>query len=161
MTNCFSRQSGEELLELQFANSVRSGTPLTVAFVDFDRFKQINDLFGHESGDAVLIGATAAIHEHLRQGDMLIRWGGEEFVLILPNTTPELGVVALQRVVQAGLGRRPDGEPVTACIGIAERTHDHADNWRALVEKADVRMYEAKQAGRDRIIGPDGEVARA
>ncbi|MDZ4255228.1 MAG: diguanylate cyclase [Sulfuritalea sp.] len=161
MTNCFSRQSGEELLELQFANALRCNAPLTVAFLDLDRFKQINDLFGHESGDAVLVSATVAIHQHLRQGDMLIRWGGEEFVLILPNTTPELAQVALQRVVQAGLGLRPDGEPVTASIGIAERIHDHADDWRALVEKADVRMYEAKQSGRNLMVGPGGDAATA
>lgn len=161
MTNCFSRQSGEELLELQFANSLRSHTPLCVAFLDLDHFKQINDRFGHECGDTVLVSATTAIHQHLRHGDALIRWGGEEFVLILPNSTPEMGQIALQRVIQAGLGLRPDGVAVTASIGIAERIHDQADDWRALVEKADLRMYEAKQAGRDRITGPDGEIARA
>ena len=156
MTSCFSRQSGEELLELQFVNSLRNETPLTVAFVDLDRFKQVNDLFGHECGDAVLVSTSDAIHEQLRQGDIFIRWGGEEFLLILPNTTPTMAWVALQRVRQAGLAVRPDGIPVTASIGIAERIHDGLDDWRALVEKADARMYEAKQSGRDRIVGPGG-----
>jgi diguanylate cyclase (GGDEF)-like protein len=161
MTGCFSRQSGEELLELQFVNSLRNGTPLTVAFVDLDRFKQINDRFGHESGDAALVGATNVIHEHMRLGDIFVRWGGEEFVVILPNTTPAMACVALQRVRHTGLGLRPDGVPITASIGIAERIHDHLDDWRTLVEKADARMYEAKQGGRDCIVGPGYDATQA
>jgi diguanylate cyclase (GGDEF)-like protein len=159
MTGCFSRQSGEELLELQFVIARRSGNPLTVAFIDLDHFKQVNDRYGHEAGDAVLIAATNAIQGQLRMGDMLIRWGGEEFILILPNTTPAMACVALQRVRQAGMGKRPDGTPVTASIGIAERIDDEIDDWRQLVEKADKRMYEAKQGGRNRIIGPCCDVA--
>lgn len=161
MTGCFSRQSGEELLELQFILSRRSGSPLVVAFIDLDHFKQVNDRFGHEAGDAVLIGVAAAIHGQLRLGDMLIRWGGEEFVLILPNTTPAMARVALTRARGEGLGMRPDGTPITASIGIAERIHDATDDWRQLIEKADARMYEAKQGGRDRIVGCDGEPSLA
>jgi len=154
MTGCFSRQSGEELLELQLVNSLRNDTPLTVAFIDLDHFKQLNDRFGHDAGDAALVSATAAIHKLLRLGDMFVRWGGEEFLLILPNTTAAMARVALQRVRQAGLGLQPDGAPITASMGIAERIQDDIDDWHALVEKADARMYEAKQAGRDRIVGP-------
>jgi len=159
MTGCFSRQSGEELLELQFILARRSGSPLTVAFIDLDRFKQVNDQFGHEAGDTVLIGAATAMQAQLRMGDMLVRWGGEEFVLIMPNTTPAMACVALMRVRRTGLGTRPDGVPVTASIGIAERGHDEVDDWRQLVEKADARMYAAKQGGRDRVIGPCCEAA--
>lgn len=157
MTGCFSRQSGEELLELQFAMSLRNHAPLTVAFLDLDHFKQINDRFGHEAGDAVLIGVASAIQEHLRQGDVFIRWGGEEFILVMPNTTPAQASVALQRVREEGLGLRPDGTPITASIGIAERIEDSLGDWRTLVDKADVRMYEAKQGGRDRIVGPGAQ----
>lgn len=159
MTGCFSRQSGEELLELQFVMSLRNGTPLTVAFLDLDRFKQVNDRFGHDAGDAVLTVAAQAIQTHLRLGDMVIRWGGEEFLLIMPNTTPETARIALERVRQAGFGLRPDGAPITASIGIAERIDEHLDDWRRLVEKADTRMYQAKQGGRDRIVGPGDATA--
>lgn len=161
MTGCFSRQSGEELLDLQFANSRRNGTPLTVVFIDLDHFKEVNDRFGHEAGDAVLINVSVAIHGHLRQGDVFVRWGGEEFLLILPNTTPAMAWVALQRVRQAGIGVSPDRRPITASIGIAERIHDGLDDWRALIDKADARMYEAKQSGRDRIVAPGGNTAPA
>jgi diguanylate cyclase (GGDEF)-like protein len=153
MTGCFSRQSGEELLELQFVLASRSGNPLTVAFIDLDHFKQINDRFGHDAGDTVLITTSATIQGQLRTGDMLVRWGGEEFILIMPNATTSMACVALQRIRSAGLGKRPDGTPVTASIGIAERISDAAPDWPQLVEKADTRMYEAKQGGRDRIVG--------
>lgn len=153
MTGCFSRQSGEELLDLQFILSKRSDNPLTVAFVDLDHFKQVNDRFGHDAGDKVLISASDAIKEQLRMGDMLARWGGEEFILIMPNTTAPMACKAIERVRASGFGQRPDGTPVTASIGIAERTRDGAEDWRQLVELADSRMYEAKQSGRDRIVG--------
>ncbi|MBI4739960.1 MAG: GGDEF domain-containing protein [Betaproteobacteria bacterium] len=153
MTGCFSRQSGEELLDLQFVISRRSDCSLTAAFIDIDHFKNVNDNFGHEAGDLLLIGVVKAIQDHLRMGDMLIRWGGEEFVLILPNTTPAMACVALQRLRRKGLGTRPDGAPITASIGIAERIHDEVTDWRQLIEKSDARMYEAKQSGRDRVVG--------
>jgi diguanylate cyclase (GGDEF)-like protein len=161
MTGCFSRQSGEELLELQFILSCRSGTPLTVAFIDLDRFKQVNDLFGHDAGDTVLIEAVKALQSHLRMGDMLVRWGGEEFVLIMPNTTPAMACIALARARTAGFGIRPDGQPITASIGVAERLSDAPEDWHRMIEKADARMYEAKQSGRDRIVGCDAKAHTA
>jgi diguanylate cyclase (GGDEF)-like protein len=155
MTGCFSRQSGEELLELQFILSTRSGTPLTAAFIDLDKFKQVNDRYGHDAGDKVLAGAAEALKAHLRVGDMLTRWGGEEFVLIMPNTTAPLACKALERVREAGFGTRPDGTPMTASIGVAERLRDGAQDWRQLVETCDQRMYAAKEAGRNRVVGCD------
>ncbi len=156
LTGCFSRQSGEELLELQFILSRRSNSPLALAFIDLDHFKKINDQSGHEAGDAALIAATQTIQRHLRMGDMLVRWGGEEFVLILPNSTAEMACIALDRLRENGLGTRPDGTPITASIGIAERIADEVNgDWRILVEKSDTRMYAAKQRGRNRIVGCD------
>lgn len=152
LTRCFSRLSGEELLEIQFIIASRSNTPLSVAFVDLDNFKSVNDNYGHEAGDQVLIAATAAIRAGLRTGDMLVRWGGEEFLLILPSTyCGEAGKV-LERLRESGMNTRPDGTPVTASIGIAERTLDSSNDWRKLVEIADQRMYTAKQSGKDRIV---------
>jgi diguanylate cyclase (GGDEF)-like protein len=153
MTGCFSRQSGEELLELQFKLAVRSGAPVAVAFFDLDHFKSVNDVFGHDAGDLVLTRFAENLRGHLRTGDMLIRWGGEEFLLLMPNITGAQADFALQRLRLTGFGQRPDNTPVTASIGIAERQSDTADSWRRLVEIADARMYEAKRTGRDRIVG--------
>lgn len=152
LTSCFSRMSGEELLEIQFIIAARSNTPLSVAFVDLDNFKSINDNYGHDAGDQILVAATTAIRAGLRTGDMLVRWGGEEFILILPSTYCDEASKVLERLRELGLGTRPDGNPVTASIGLAERTLDSSNDWRKLVEIADQRMYTAKQSGKDRIV---------
>jgi diguanylate cyclase (GGDEF)-like protein len=158
MTGCFTRNSGEELLELQFVLSSRIHAPLSLAFIDLDHFKRVNDSFGHDAGDTVLKQATLRLRQHLRAGDMLVRWGGEEFVLIMPNTTARNACLGLQRVCEAGLCMAPDEQRVTASIGVAERQTDGSDTWQQLVEIADARMYEAKKAGRNRLVGCDGEV---
>ncbi len=155
LTGVFSRRSGEEVLDLQSIISERSNAPLSVAFFDVDHFKSVNDEFGHEAGDQVLISSTEHISHTLRRGDMLVRWGGEEFLVIMPNTDLEQAVVAINRARELGFGLRPDGAPVTASIGIAERCVDQGNDWKDLVEKADQRMYRAKQTGRDRIVFRD------
>jgi len=155
MTGCFSRQSGEELMELQFILANRSSNPLTAVFIDLDHFKQVNDKFGHDAGDRVIVSAVEALKRHLRMGDMLTRWGGEEFLLIMPNTTAPMACKALARVREQGFGERPDGMRMTASIGVAECIRDGVEDWRQLVELADQRMYAAKQGGRDRVVGCD------
>lgn len=152
LTKCFSRLSAEELLELQFIIAVRNQAPLSLAFLDLDHFKSINDTFGHEAGDKVLNRSAMMIRSILRNGDMLGRWGGEEFILIFPNTTIEQAMLAIQRMRQQGLGIRPDGQPVTASIGLAERVADQTDDWKALIDLADQRMYVAKTSGRNRVV---------
>ncbi|MDQ1315079.1 MAG: diguanylate cyclase [Pseudomonadota bacterium] len=152
LTGCFSRMSGMELLEIQYILSSRSNTPLSLAFIDLDNFKSVNDGFGHEAGDKVLVGAAEQIRTTLRTGDMLARWGGEEFILILPNTYCNDAIVAIERLRAHGFGLRPDNNPVTASIGIAERMEDKAGEWKKLVEIADQRMYAAKQSGKNRAV---------
>ena len=155
LTGIFSRRSGEEVLDLQSIISARSNAPLSVAFFDVDHFKSVNDHFGHEAGDRVLISTTEHIASSLRRGDMLVRWGGEEFLVIMPNTDLGQALAAMNRARDLGFGQRPEGAPVTASIGIAERSADGASDWKDLVEKADQRMYRAKQSGRDRIVCGD------
>jgi diguanylate cyclase (GGDEF)-like protein len=140
------------LLTIQFTLSSRNETPLALAFIDLDHFKQINDSFGHEAGDVVLRDAAKGLQRRLRTGDMLVRWGGEEFLLILPNTNLENARGALERILSAGLGAHPGGGSVTASIGVAETDADAVTDWATLVEVADRRMYEAKRTGRNRIV---------
>lgn len=151
LTGCFSRMSGMELLEIQFIIATRSGNPLSVVFIDLDNFKRVNDTFGHEAGDQVLIAAAERIRATLRTGDMLARWGGEEFILIMPSTHCNDAIFAIERLRAAGLGVQPDDKPVTASIGISERIEDKIDDWKTLVEIADQRMYKAKQDGKNRV----------
>ena len=152
LTGTFTRASGQELLDIQFTLSTRNETPLTLAFIDLDHFKQINDRFGHETGDMVLRAAADALRERLRTGDMLVRWGGEEFLLIMPNSTLENALHALDRIQGQGLGEHPGGGRVTASVGIAERIAEGAATWAVLIEAADRRMYLAKRQGRNRIV---------
>ncbi|HEU0187620.1 MAG TPA: GGDEF domain-containing protein [Gallionellaceae bacterium] len=152
LTGCFSRLSGMELLEIQFIISSRSSTPLALAFIDLDNFKNVNDTYGHDAGDQVLVNAAEHIRASLRTGDMLARWGGEEFILIMPNTFCKGAIVAIERLRAKGLGIRPDSTPMTASIGIAERMEDQAGDWKVLVEIADQRMYAAKQGGKNKSV---------
>lgn len=155
LTGVFSRSSGSELLDVHFMNAQRADAPLAVAFFDLDHFKRINDGFGHEAGDLALTGMTKRVTQHMRHGDSLARWGGEEFVLIMPGATLAQAETAIGRLRAAGFGTRPEGGPVTASIGIAERRADQAMDWKQLVELADQRMYLAKQGGRDRVVSQD------
>ncbi|AWK86084.1 GGDEF domain-containing protein [Azospirillum thermophilum] len=152
LTGAFSRRVGDELLKLQFAHAQRSDQPLSVAFVDLDNFKAVNDRFGHDEGDRVLRRAADAVRAMLRQSDVMVRWGGEEFLVIMPNTPRDGAVIAVERLRRNGLGVRPDGLPQTASIGVAEVLTDRPQSWEALVELADHRMYHAKQSGKDRVV---------
>ncbi len=152
LTTAYSRRVGEELLELQFQQSRRNGSPFSLVFIDLDDFKEINDRFGHEEGDDALRQAGSSLRRILRRADLLIRWGGEEFVVVMPDTGLQGTRTALQRLVEMGLGQRPDGARMTASIGVAERITDACTTWAELVGTADRRMYAAKRAGKGRIV---------
>lgn len=157
LTKCFSRASGQELLQFQFELAKRNHAPLSVAFLDLDHFKSINDTYGHEAGDQAIQGAANTIQQHLRASDLLMRWGGEEFVIVLPETSASEAQLALQRITKSGFGHRPDGRTLTASIGFAEREADQATTWESLIELSDSRMYLAKESGRNRMIGTPAE----
>ncbi|WP_413206275.1 diguanylate cyclase [Rhodospirillum sp. A1_3_36] len=152
LTKVYTRRVGEELLDVQFNSSQRSGLPLSIAFLDLDHFKSVNDRFGHEEGDKTLKRACESLRKVLRRGDIVVRWGGEEFIIMMPNTTGVGALNAILRLRELGLGNRPDGEPQTASIGVAEMVADESADWSELVELADKRMYKAKKSGRDRVV---------
>jgi diguanylate cyclase (GGDEF)-like protein len=151
LTGVFSRGGGREILQLQWDTARRHDTGLAVAFVDLDEFKSINDSFGQDAGDLVLRECTQHMLASLRSTDTLLRWGGEEFVVIMPDTDLGQARLALTRMVRNGLGLRPDGRSLTASIGLAERCADFAESARELLEIADKRMYLAKTKGRNRL----------
>lgn len=153
LTGLLNRRSGEELLALQFEQAVRHGDALAVAFIDLDRFKVVNDTYGHDAGDALLLQAADALRANLRRSDIAVRWGGEEFLVVMPRTDCRGIVQALHRLCRQGLGARPDGHPLTASLGMGERLADQSDHWRALVERADHRMYQSKIEGGARLTG--------
>lgn len=152
LTAAYNRETGAELLDIQFHIANRQGTSLAVVFLDVDNFKSINDLHGHEAGDAVLRNLARALSGTLRAGDTLVRWGGEEFLIILPNTDCATAHHVMARLYERGLGQRPDGQPLTVSAGVSELGNDRADTIQALIEHADRRMYQAKRAGKNRFI---------
>jgi diguanylate cyclase (GGDEF)-like protein len=152
LTQCFNRASGEEVFNLQLSIAERNGSALSVIFIDLDNFKSVNDEYGHDAGDRMLIAAVDAVRGTLRGGDALVRWGGEEFLVVLPNTDSTSAIALLQRLRASGLGLRPDGARVTASYGVAERTVDCAQGRQSLIEIADKRMYQAKNSGKDRWV---------
>lgn len=155
LTGAFSRRSGSETLDLQFQISCRAALPLTVAFIDVDDFKRINDVHGHESGDNTLRKLAEVLKGSLRQSDQLVRWGGEEFVVIMPNSHASGFHQVIERVQSGGLGTTPDGRSVTCSIGVAERVADHCQDWDKLIDLADRRMYTAKADGKNKCVFKD------
>lgn len=156
LTGAFGRRVGEELLRIQYGHARRGALPLSVVFFDLDDFKAVNDRHGHEEGDRTLRDTARAIRGMLRQTDVMIRWGGEEFLVVMPNTTRDGACAAVERLCARGLGRRPDGSGQTASVGIAELSLDRPESWETLVDLADHRMYLAKQAGKNRIVAGEG-----
>lgn len=157
LTGTLTRRAGIEVLDLQFRLAAMSESSLSILYFDLDNFKAINDGFGHEAGDGVLKQAAHQIGRMVRKGDSVIRWGGEEFIVVLPTADPQEANEVVQRIMSAGLGARPDGTPVTASIGVSEVREDRLNDWKAQVELADHRMYTAKTSGRARGVGVNGQ----
>lgn len=137
---------GERELEL----SVRLKRPLTVAFIDIDMFKHFNDEFGHASGDIVLADVASILTDACRNIDLVGRYGGEEFLIVLPGMNREDAATIGQRLVEAVRRYRFLGlHPVTISVGLATLPAE-ACSWDQLLRRADAALYEAKSLGRNR-----------
>jgi diguanylate cyclase (GGDEF)-like protein len=156
LTGALTRRSGVEVLDLHFGLACDQGEPLSLLFIDADNFKSINDNFGHDAGDKALKEIAARLHALLRQADTVIRWGGEEFVVILTNTPMKGAELVIKRIINDWLGTRPDGAPLTVSMGIAERQTDDVSDWPQLVALADQRMYAAKTSGKACCVNHEG-----
>ncbi len=152
LTLAYTRRDGERILGSVFENASKTDLPIGLAFIDLDHFKVINDTFGHEAGDDVLKMMSKVVMNRIRATDFLIRWGGEEFLLVAPGTNAEDINLFASRVIGQGLGLRPDDKPLTASVGVSERKQDHSQTYEDLVRLADDRMYAAKQTGRNKIV---------
>lgn len=159
LTRMFSRRAGTRLLEMLFAKAERTNSAFSLVLMDLDHFKQVNDGHGHDAGDRVLRDAAKCLFGRLRRDDVLIRWGGEEFVLLLSGTSAEHAAQVVVELCRFGLGHRPDGSIQTVSVGLAERHCDVSQDWRRLIELADSRMYEAKRLGRNRLVATGGHAS--
>lgn len=153
LTGLFNRQYMQILLDRECARHQRSGKAFSVALIDLDHFKSINDTYGHGVGDEVLIGFSQAARNHLRDSDVLCRWGGEEFLVLLVGADPGTnGVMAMGRLRDAlasgDMTRADLNLKVTFSAGVAE--HLPGEPIARTLQRADEALYAAKAAGRDR-----------
>jgi|GEM_PF-1765459 len=157
LTSAHNRRVLAATLDGLAADAVRTGRPLAAIAFDVDRFKEVNDRFGHAVGDALLVGTAAAAQSALREGDLLVRLGGDEFLVLLPGVTgPEAAVVAerVRRAIDAAGNVVAPGAGVTCSFGVAALPGD-ADRPDDLLRRADEALYAAKAGGRGRVArGP-------
>jgi diguanylate cyclase (GGDEF)-like protein len=155
LTGTSNRKHIEELLATEFELSRLRQRPLSLAFIDIDNFKPINDTYGHQGGDLVLQNIARFFSSQIRQQDSLARYGGDEFLLLLHNTAADDAYVLLQRIM-ASLRESPGIEvnqqliKITISIGMASFTpDDKAKSPRQLIEEADKALYQSKKSGRN------------
>lgn len=160
LTGAWNRRHFEEVAAAKMSLARRRRAPLSLLLLDLDHFKRINDRFGHPAGDAVLVGAVATFRSVLRASDVLVRWGGEEFLVLAPATTLE-GALRLGERLRAALAATafPTAEPITLSGGVAEYLHD--EDAGAWVARADRALYQAKAGGRNQVAASPGTIAQA
>jgi diguanylate cyclase (GGDEF)-like protein len=152
LTGAANGRSFYERAELEIARAARTGEPLTLAYVDVDNFKRINDRHGHAGGDRLLRAVARAMREGCRRTDTVARLGGDEFALLLPDTGPDAAAVVVEKVRTALLvSTRAQGRPATFSIGAITFVEPPAAV-EELVSRADELMYAAKRAGKNRAL---------
>jgi diguanylate cyclase (GGDEF)-like protein len=163
LTGCFNRKHAMEVIDGELRRSRRSNMPLSLIMLDMDHFKQINDGFGHLCGDAVLADVGQRMNAVLRGSDVKCRYGGEEFLILLPDTTPA-GARRVADLLRAKLEESPVHwntieVPITASFGLTGALPGELDV-KALIGRADAALYRSKHTGRNRICTAD-EAAEA
>lgn len=139
-------------LQEEVIRSTRYGTPLSVSLLDIDHFKSVNDTYGHTTGDEVLRTISARLREQIRHPDTIGRYGGEEFLIVLPNSEAKAAVEQASRLCQHVRGLQVSSNDhvlsITISIGIAQYKIGR-ETWEQLLHRADMALYQAKSNGRD------------
>jgi diguanylate cyclase (GGDEF)-like protein/PAS domain S-box-containing protein len=154
LTGVWNRRHGEHLFGADLAEARRYGPDLCVLMVDIDHFKSINDSVGHQGGDQVLVEMTRRLAASLRETDMLVRWGGEEFVILLRHCSLPDAVLRAE-ALRGGVADEPfhPAGAVTVSIGVADLHQE--DDLASWLDRADRAMYAAKAAGRNAVRAAD------
>lgn len=156
LTQCWNRRMIDELLDAAIAEAKRKQSALSIMVLDIDHFKQVNDTYGHAVGDIALKHMVNILNNNLREYDQVGRYGGEEFVVILPATDKDSAWGVAERI-RSSLQYHPaqiDSQldiSMTVSIGLAQFEHRGHDSRQQLFERADKALYDAKQSGRNRV----------
>jgi diguanylate cyclase (GGDEF)-like protein len=155
LTGLKNRRAFDEEVQMEIRRAVRHGTALTLVMADIDHFKRINDNFGHQFGDLVLAHFSRIISMSIRTIDVPGRWGGEEFVILMPDTGLEEACQVAERIrmtfEQSPLKRGGDDCVVTASFGLAQLSAKEP-TLDFLLSRADTALYRAKEDGRNRLV---------
>jgi len=157
LTGTLNRRGMDEAFEREFNRSERSATPISVAMLDIDHFKKLNDTLGHDAGDTALVHLARVVKTALRPTDVLARYGGEEFIIILPATDQAEAITVMTRV-QRELTKnfflhKNERVLITFSAGVAQRKDQQSPE--EVVKRADAALYNAKHAGRNRVLAAD------
>jgi diguanylate cyclase (GGDEF)-like protein len=160
LTGIYNMRAFSSMLQRAFRQAVRYGHALSVVMIDSDNLKQINDTYGHESGNRLLQHLVRCIREQLRGSDVMARFGGDEFIVLLPETSNKGALELAERIRKAvEISRfdvRSGDTNITVSIGVASYPED-GGNFDIILDKADKAMYRAKQRGRNRVIAYTGD----
>lgn len=156
LTGLYNRRHFSRVLDQLFAESERFDSPLSSVMIDLDGYKQLNDSFGHAVGDQLLSLAGKVISANMRKMDVAARYGGDEFVLLLPHSSADDAALAARRIAeefrQGSAILIKNNQGVTMSIGIASRRDSQCNNAEQLVAHADAALYQAKATGRNRAV---------
>jgi diguanylate cyclase (GGDEF)-like protein len=151
LTGLANRRGGEKHIASEIARARRERRPLSCILIDIDRFKLVNDTYGHQAGDQLLRDVSALLRRTVRAYDVLVRWGGEEFLLVLPGVDLDLARILAERVrVAVEMSDTHGIGSFTVSAGVARFDSDY--DFAATLRTADQRLYEAKASGRNRVV---------
>jgi len=156
LTGALNRRALELIAATEWSRHVRYRLPLAILMVDIDHFKAINDRYGHATGDQVLRHFSAVLRGEIRRHEVIVRYGGEEFLILAPNTDLD-GAILLAERIQRVIRAKPFDQNITltASFGVAAQIPSPQSDWAALVKTADQRLYRAKACGRDRVVADE------
>ncbi len=153
LTELFNRRHFETIIEKEFNRTTRYKSPTSCLMIDVDNFKSVNDEYGHRTGDVVLKELAEITKNCLRRVDTIARWGGEEFVVLLPGTDKANALKAASRILKAISSHAFSGitRQITVSIGISSVPDSSVDSAEKFIDVADLALYKAKSTGRNRI----------
>ena len=161
LTEARNRRYLETVSDRQVAGMLERNEPFSLALLDIDHFKRVNDTFGHDAGDKVLRIVAEVVRKRLRKSDTFVRYGGEEFLVLLPGAEKEAAVVILEAIrkgietTQLSLVDGNDPTHITASAGLASFPEDAVDDFSSMQKLADERLYQAKSNGRNQCVSQD------